>query len=107
MPRASRSARTGCLVDSFLPVYAKWRRGAHWAPIRLITTSATTPEHASTTAAVSGSTSLPPVSGSGFAAAEALEEALAEALVEALAEALAVASVPALSCTRSTSRLSA
>src|SRR5215217_4845028 len=95
-----RSACTGCLECSFLPVYAKWRRGAHWAVIRLITISATTPEHASTTAAIRGSASLPPVSGSGLADAEALVEA------EALAEAPAVEPVPALSCTRSTSRLS-
>src|SRR5215203_2196368 len=77
--------------------------GVHPAVRRRITINVATPEQARTMAAVSGSTSLPPVSGSGFADAEAL----AEALAEVLAEALAVAPVSALSCTRSTSRLSA
>src|SRR5688572_20177825 len=67
----------------------------HPAVRRRIVTSATTPEHARTRATTSGSTSLPPVSGRWPAGAEAL------------AEALAVAPVSALSCTRSTSRLSA
>ena len=73
------------------------------AVTRRTSTSAATPEHANTMATLEGSQGLPPVGGSGSAGAEA--DALA--LAEALADALAVAPVPALSCTRRTSRLSA